>query len=123
MTSWARSKTIYLDDETGQPEWALVYAGLFSTKAAFVPLAGAEATGDAIECPTRRHRSATPRAWRPAVSCPRTRRPSSAALRLDHGEHRSDSGLPAGERDRDGDGVCDDAPDSAVGRDTRADHR
>ena len=28
---------IYLDDETGQPEWALVYTGLFTAKTAFVP--------------------------------------------------------------------------------------
>ena len=32
---------IYLDDETGQPEWALVNTGLFGTKASFVPLAQA----------------------------------------------------------------------------------
>jgi hypothetical protein len=29
---------IYLDDETGQPEWATVTSGLFTAKAAFVPL-------------------------------------------------------------------------------------
>ena len=29
---------IYLDDRTGQPEWALVDTGLFGTKASFVPL-------------------------------------------------------------------------------------
>ena len=32
---------IYLDDRTGQPEWALVNTGLFGTKASFVPLAQA----------------------------------------------------------------------------------
>jgi uncharacterized protein (TIGR02271 family) len=32
---------IYLDDQTGQPEWALVNTGLFGTKASFVPLAQA----------------------------------------------------------------------------------
>jgi uncharacterized protein (TIGR02271 family) len=38
---------IYLDDQTGQPEWALVNTGLFGTKASFVPLAQAtEADGD-----------------------------------------------------------------------------
>jgi uncharacterized protein (TIGR02271 family) len=30
---------IYLDDRTGEPEWALVNTGLFGTKASFVPLA------------------------------------------------------------------------------------
>jgi len=44
---------------------------------------------------------------------------------LDYSQHRSDSGLPAGTagqgidpRDRDGDGIYDDVPDSSVGRDT-----
>ena len=38
---------IYLDDRTGEPEWALVNTGLFGTKASFVPLAQAtEENGD-----------------------------------------------------------------------------
>jgi uncharacterized protein (TIGR02271 family) len=32
---------IYLDDQTGQPEWALVNTGLFGAKSSFVPLAQA----------------------------------------------------------------------------------
>jgi uncharacterized protein (TIGR02271 family) len=32
---------IYLDDQSGQPEWALVNTGLFGTKSSFVPLAQA----------------------------------------------------------------------------------
>jgi hypothetical protein len=32
---------IYLDDRTGQPEWALGNTGLFGTKSSFVPLAQA----------------------------------------------------------------------------------
>jgi hypothetical protein len=32
---------IYLDDQTGQPEWALVNTGLFGTKSSFVPIAQA----------------------------------------------------------------------------------
>jgi PRC-barrel domain len=32
---------IYLDDRTGQPEWALVNNGLFGTRSGFVPLAQA----------------------------------------------------------------------------------
>jgi uncharacterized protein (TIGR02271 family) len=38
---------IYLDDRTGEPEWALVNTGLFGTRASFVPLAqAAEADGN-----------------------------------------------------------------------------
>jgi len=28
---------IYVDDQTGEPEWALVNTGLFGTKSSFVP--------------------------------------------------------------------------------------
>ena len=34
-------EALYLDDWTGQPEWALVNTGLFGTKSSFVPLAQA----------------------------------------------------------------------------------
>jgi uncharacterized protein (TIGR02271 family) len=42
---------IYLDDRTGQPEWALVNTGLFGTQSSFVPLAQATQTGDDIVVP------------------------------------------------------------------------
>ena len=32
---------IYVDAETGEPEWALVHTGMFGTKRTFVPLQGA----------------------------------------------------------------------------------
>ena len=39
---------IYLDDRSGQPEWALAKTGMFGTKSTFVPLSGAEAQGDRV---------------------------------------------------------------------------
>jgi uncharacterized protein (TIGR02271 family) len=42
---------IYLDDQTGEPEWALVTTGLFGTKSSFVPLAQATQTGEEIRVP------------------------------------------------------------------------
>jgi hypothetical protein len=36
---------IYVDDQTGEPEWALVNTGLFGTKSSFVPLAQASGSG------------------------------------------------------------------------------
>jgi uncharacterized protein (TIGR02271 family) len=42
---------IYLDDRTGEPEWALVTTGLFGTKASFVPLAQATQTDDDVRVP------------------------------------------------------------------------
>jgi uncharacterized protein (TIGR02271 family) len=42
---------IYLDDQTGQPEWALVNTGLFGTKSSFVPLAQATQAGEDVLVP------------------------------------------------------------------------
>jgi uncharacterized protein (TIGR02271 family) len=110
---------IYLDDETGQPEWALVTSGLFSTKATFVPLAQAQPTGDAIQVP---HEKAQVTDAPSMEADGQLSQDEEAQLYrhygLDYSEHRSDSGLPAGERDRDGDGIYDDVEDTAVGRDT-----
>jgi uncharacterized protein (TIGR02271 family) len=42
---------IYLDQQTNQPEWALVNTGLFGTKSNFVPLKGAQPEADALRIP------------------------------------------------------------------------
>jgi uncharacterized protein (TIGR02271 family) len=39
---------VYLDDETGQPEWVTVRTGLFGTKESFVPIRDADLTDDGI---------------------------------------------------------------------------
>jgi uncharacterized protein (TIGR02271 family) len=40
---------IYVDDATGEPEWALVNTGLFGTSSNFVPLEGAQPEGDDLK--------------------------------------------------------------------------
>src|SRR3954451_8887822 len=42
---------IYLDDETGQPEWVTVRTGLFGTKESFVPIRQADLTDDGLRVP------------------------------------------------------------------------
>jgi len=42
---------VYLDNETGQPEWTTVRTGLFGTRESFVPLSQATVTGDRVEVP------------------------------------------------------------------------
>ena len=42
---------VYLDDETGRPEWATVHTGLFGTKETFLPLAQADLSGDQLRFP------------------------------------------------------------------------
>ena len=44
-------ESIYVDDETGQPDWALVNTGLFGTKSTFVPLAQASEAGGDVQVP------------------------------------------------------------------------
>ena len=39
---------VYLDDQTGQPQWVTVRTGLFGTKESFVPLAAARVEGDQL---------------------------------------------------------------------------
>lgn len=46
-----RAGQVYLDDQTGRPEWVTVHTGLFGTNESFVPLAGAELTEDAVTVP------------------------------------------------------------------------
>ena len=110
---------IYLDDETGQPEWATVTRGLFSAKAAFVPLAQAQDMGDSVQVPYDKDQVKDA----PSMEADgQLSQDEEAELYrhygLDYSQHRSDSGLPAGERDRDRDGIDDHVQDTAVGRDT-----
>lgn len=47
---------IYLDDRSGQPEWALVNTGLFGTRSSFVPITDARSDGDgAVMVPFDKH--------------------------------------------------------------------
>jgi uncharacterized protein (TIGR02271 family) len=97
---------IYLDDETGQPEWATVTSGLFSATAAFVPLAQAQEQGDSVQVPYDKQQVTDAPTMEADGSLSQD---EEAALYhhygLDYSEHRSDSGLPAG------------TPDDTVGRD------
>jgi uncharacterized protein (TIGR02271 family) len=117
---------IYLDDETGQPEWATVTSGLFTAKTTFVPLAQAQDTGDSVQVPYDKDQVKNA----PTMEADgQLSQDEEAELYrhygLDYSQHRSDSGLPAGTaaqgidpHDRDRDGIYDDVPDTAVGRDT-----
>jgi uncharacterized protein (TIGR02271 family) len=102
---------IYLDDETGQPEWATVTRGLFSAKAAFVPLAQAQDMGDSVQVPYDKQQVTD--APSPQADGQLSQDEEAELYRhygLDYSEHRSNSGLPAG--------TADDRRDDTVGRDT-----
>jgi uncharacterized protein (TIGR02271 family) len=42
---------VYLDDQSGEPEWVTVNTGLFGTNESFVPLRNAEVTDDGLTVP------------------------------------------------------------------------
>src|SRR5829696_4534587 len=99
---------IYVDDQTGEPEWALVNTGLFGTKSSFVPLAQATSSGDQVQVPYDKQLvKDTPR--------------------IDPDQHLAEAeeqqlwryyGLDYQAADTDRDGVYHDVQDTAVGRDT-----
>jgi uncharacterized protein (TIGR02271 family) len=101
---------IYLDDETGQPEWATVTSGLFTAKTAFVPLAQAQDIGNSVQVPYDKQQVKNAPTMQADGSLSQD---DEAELYrhygLDYSEHRSDSGLPAG--------TVDDTRDDTVGRD------
>src|SRR5215216_5335742 len=101
---------IYLDDETGQPEWATVTRGLFSAKAAFVPLAQAQDMGDSVQVPYDKQQVTD--APSPQADGSLSEDDEAELYRhygLEYSQHRSNSGLAAG--------MADDTQDDTVGRD------
>ena len=47
---------IYLDTQTGEPEWALVHTGLFGTKQTFVPIRDASEADGSLQVPFEKSR-------------------------------------------------------------------
>jgi uncharacterized protein (TIGR02271 family) len=101
---------IYLDRDTGEPEWAAIKTGLLGTKVSFVPLAEATHTDRGVQLPyTKEQVKDAPN----AEADGELSQDEEAALYrhygLDYSEAPSDSGLPT-DRDTTGRGP--------VGRDT-----
>jgi uncharacterized protein (TIGR02271 family) len=88
---------IYLDEDTGQPEWATVVTGLFGTRQSFVPLDGAQAQADNVRVPYDKDRIRSAPGIQPEGHLSQD---EEAALYrhygLDYTESFSDTGLPAG---------------------------
>ena len=102
---------IYLDAETGAPEWALVHTGLFGTKRTFVPLRDADESNGGVAVGFAKQQVKDAPSIDPDGQL--SQREEAELYRhygLEYSELRSDSGLPEG----DGDGA--DAS-GTVGRD------
>ena len=112
---------IYVDDQTGEPEWALVNTGLFGTKSSFVPLAQASGSGDQVQVPYEKQLvKDAPRIDTDQHLSEAEEQQLWTHYGLDDGAGH-ESGTTAGyadAADRDGDGIYDQVQDTAVGRDT-----
>ncbi len=87
---------VYIDQDTQQPEWALVSTGLFGTKQNFVPLAEARMSGDDLTVPYSKDQISSAPAAEPDGELSQE---EEAALYhhygLGYSESHSDSGLPS----------------------------
>jgi uncharacterized protein (TIGR02271 family) len=119
---------VYLDDQTGQPEWVTVKTGLFGTKESFVPIRDADLTDDGV----RVHYSKDMIKGAPQIDTDGHLSPQEEEeLYRYYGMGGTTTGTEtmqttqttqttgmAGRADRDGDGVYDDVEGRTVGHDT-----
>jgi uncharacterized protein (TIGR02271 family) len=92
-----RLDEVYLDEETGRLEWALVHTGLFGTKSTFVPLSAAAPSGEDIRVPfTKEQVKDAPRVEPDGELSQDEEAQLYGHYGLDYGEARSGSGLPEG---------------------------
>ena len=88
---------IYLDAQSGEPEWALVNTGMFGTKSSFVPLQGASQDGDTLKVPYDKAQvKDAPKVDPDGELSQQQESELYAHYGLDYSESRSDSGLPEG---------------------------
>jgi uncharacterized protein (TIGR02271 family) len=88
---------IYLDADTGAPEWALVNTGMFGTKSTFVPLRDATDEGGTVRVPYDKGQVKDAPKMDPDGEL--SQQQEAELYRhygLDYSESRSDSGLPEG---------------------------
>ncbi|NEK59381.1 PRC and DUF2382 domain-containing protein [Geodermatophilus sabuli] len=111
---------VYLDDETGRPEWATVQTGLFGTKQTFVPLASAEIAGEDLRVPfdADRVKNAPHVDVESGHLSPQEESELYRYYGLDSGVGTTDVTTTTTHQDRDGDGIRDDVEGRTVGRDT-----
>ncbi len=88
---------IYLDAETGAPEWALVNTGMFGTKSTFVPLRNATDDGGSLRVPYEKAQvKDAPKVDPDGELSQEQEAELYRHYGLDDSESRSDSGLPEG---------------------------
>jgi uncharacterized protein (TIGR02271 family) len=85
---------IYLDQETGRPEWLAVKTGLFGSRVSFVPTAEARPEDDQVRVPYEKsHVKDSPNVEADGALSQEEERRLYDHYGLDYSERRSDSGL------------------------------
>jgi uncharacterized protein (TIGR02271 family) len=112
---------VYLDDQTGNPEWVTVRTGLFGTKETFVPLSQADLSGDRVTVPFDKGQVKNA----PQIDPDGDLSPAQEDELYTYYGLASSGGRLSGtddatvdRADRDGDGVYDDVSGRTVGYDT-----
>jgi uncharacterized protein (TIGR02271 family) len=101
---------VYLDRDTGEPEWVAIKTGLFGTKVSFAPLAEATRSDDGVELPYSKDQvKDAPNAEADGELSQEEEAALYRHYGLEYSEAPSDSGLPTGHS------TSDDVP---VGQDT-----
>jgi uncharacterized protein (TIGR02271 family) len=94
---------VYLDDETGRPEWLTVKTGLFGSRESFVPVAEARAEGDTVRVPYEKSQvKDSPNADADGALSQDEEAQLYRHYGLSYTERTSDSGLAEGTADRQG---------------------
>jgi len=88
---------IYFDQETSQPEWALIDTGMFAGKSSFMPLQGATSDGDQVTAPYSKDQvKGAPQIKAGQALSQREEAELYRHYGVEYGESRSASGLPEG---------------------------
>ena len=86
---------VYLDQDSGVPEWLTINTGLFGTKQSFVPITGASDQGDNVHLGyTKQQVKHAPNVDASSALSQQEEAELYRHYGLDYGEARSDSGLP-----------------------------
>jgi uncharacterized protein (TIGR02271 family) len=92
---------IYVDEDTGKPEWLAVRTGMFGGKVSFVPIAEARRHEDHVHVPfSKAQVKDSPNAEADGALSQEEEAQLYRHYGYDYSEHRSDSGLPAGGTDQ-----------------------
>jgi len=88
---------IYMDDDTGKPEWLAVSTGFFGNRISFVPIAGATTAGNDLRSPwTKAQVKDAPHAEPDGQLTQEEEARLYRHYGLEYSERRSTSGLPEG---------------------------